>query len=537
MRSPRKVYIERVRALCLQDDSERYFDLACQVRVYRRGTDGSPEPSEWLENVYGGRYDALLGRYTGESVPVEKVAEVSIHTGQRKFFEFLNPESFLGIGKTEVRRVLGLGAQGGGKTMGIVKIAQCLCALRPNSLGGIVAPTRDRLDIIWAKFLEVVEPLGWIKGDPRPGKKEITLKNNTTVKFVAAKRSSNKTGSPIAGRDWHWAVEDEQQNIDADSLREVDARGRITPNYRVYSSATNDPIHEFQIRVQEYEANPERRIVRFDGFENCFTPLEHWESLRRNWSAADFDRYIRCLDIPQAGRVYPEFSYAESMGVPQTADITGSLTGARYETAFPWVVGFDPGILVSASVICKAYSGLGRDERSWFVHDEITTRDKTTEWHAQDLQKWFRDRGVDHTNEVLVLMDPHENKEADRSDLLIMRAAGFNTFRSNGGVKIERRHRISMMNALLRDATGRRRLFLFKNSMGVPQPNKLAESLGHLMYRANGEIEMQHKTASNLAHWSDALGYALFPFEHFRGGYKPVTPTIVPKRNPWASRS
>lgn len=516
MRSPRKVYIEKIKALCLEDDGDRYSYIACQVRVYRRGTDGQPEPAEWLPDLYGGRYDALLGRYTDEDVPDDKIGEVSIHEGQRPFFQYIDPWCELPI---KIRRVMGLGAPGGGKTLGILKVAQVLSALRPNSNGGVIAPTRDRLDIVWVKFLELVEPLGWVKSI-KPGSREILLKNNTRIKFVAAKRSSDKVGSPIAGRDFHWAVEDEQQNIDDASLREVDARGRITPDYRVYSSATNEPLHEFQMRVQAYESNPEYKVLRYSGFDNCFTPIEHWEALKRNWNASDFDRYVRCLDVPQEGRVYPEFSYKESTGALDGNDATAAVTRERYQTPYQWVVGFDPGILVTASVILKIAGGNTKDDRTWWALDEITTRDKTSEWHAADLGKWFRERGV-NLSDVIVLMDPHENKESDRSDLLILRAAGFNCFKSNGGERIERRHRISMVNALLRDAAGKRRLLLANNKSGTPQANKLAESLGHLMYRANGEIEMQHKTASNLAHWSDALGYALFPFERYRGGYAP----------------
>lgn len=439
------------------------------------------------------------------------VKEVTIHEGQEEFFKALHS-------RPPKRRVLGLGAPGGGKSLGILKIAQVLSAWRPMSIGGIVAPTRDRVDVVWGKFLEILEPLGWIQ-DIQKGAREIVLKNKTKIKFVAAKRSSEQIGSPIAGKDWHWAVEDEQQNIDDASLREVDARGRVTKHYRVFSSATNEPIHEFQMRVQAYDANPEYAVSRYSGYANCFTPLEHWEALKRNWSADDFDRIINCKDVPKEGRVYPEFSYSESAcDLPRTLDITGALTQARYQTAYQWVIGFDPGILVSASVVLKAYQGTGRDERLWVVHDEVTTRDKTTEWHAQELLRWLRDHGAS-PNDAIVLMDPHENKESDRSDYLLMRQAGFQCFKSNGGQTIDRRHRISMMNALLKDATQRRRLKLLKGASGVPIANKLAEGLGHLMYRPNGEIEMHHKTAANLAHWPDAIGYGLYPFEHFRGGY------------------
>lgn len=507
MRSPRKVYIERIHSLCVSDDADRFVDFACQVRLYKRDENGDPTPDYWLPTVYGGRFDVLTGRYTGERVPLEHVAEVSIHKGQLPLFNEL---------RSTKRYVLGLGAPGGGKSLGIAKIAQCLIALRPMSNGGIVAPTRDRLEVIWDKFLEILEPIGWIS-QVLPGKRIIKLRNGTKLKFVAAKKSSSKTGSPIAGKDWHWAIVDEQQNVDDEAMREVDARGRITKDFRIFSSATNEPIHEFQMRVRRYEASEAHVVIRFSGYDNCFTPLEHWEAAKANWNPDDFDRYIRCLDVPQEGRVYPEFSYTDSCSaLPARTDITTSVTAKRYDGSYKYIIGFDPGVICTASVILKAFSGERQDERLWMVMGEVTTRDKGTEWHAQELVKWLREHGSG-PHEVLVLQDPHENKEADRSDLLVMRQAGFTVFLSNGG-PIERRHRISMVNALLMDVNRRRRLKLLNSSAGVPLANKLAESLGNLMYK-NGEIDMAHKTKYNLAHWSDALGYALFPFEQFRGGY------------------
>lgn len=476
--------------------------------MYKRGPDGQPLADELLDETFGGIYDSLSLSVVGP-LPHGAWPEVSIHEGQLPLFRAIG---------SKARRVLGLGSPGGGKSLGIAKVGQCLAAERPNSLGGFVAPTRDRLDILWTKFLALVEPIGWVK-EIRNGDMEILLWNGTLCQFKAAKKQSAATGSPIAGKDWHWCVEDEQQHISDDDLREVDARGRINKFYQVFSSATNEPLHEFQMRVQEYEANPEKKVIRFRGLENCWTPLEHWEALKRNWSADDYARIIDCLDVPREGRVYPQFTYAECTApIPaSTTDVTEWITEQAFRQAFKYVVGFDPGVICTASVILKAYGT--RQERKWFVLDEVTTRDASTEWHALDLKKWFDARGIS-LDDVLVLGDPHVNKEADRSDFISMKAGGFASARpSNGGNQISRRHRLSMVNALLRDAAKRRRLFLAASESGPAKAYKTAESLGHLMYTATGDIDTKHKTAANIAHWSDALGIGLYPFEKMRGAY------------------
>jgi hypothetical protein len=119
-----------------------------------------------------------------------------------------------------------------------------------------------------------------------------------------------------------------------------------------------------------------------------------------------------------------------------------------------------------------------------------------------------------------------------------MRAAGFTTKWSNGGEQIEIKHRVSMVNALLKDATDRRRLFLAPSQTGAAQAAKLSECLGSLMWGANGIIDYRGKTKYNLAHWGDALGYALFPFEKFRGGFKaPIESVSSTAPSAWRKRA
>lgn len=523
MRSPRLGLIERLRAQV--DETRRFIDCGARPRLYDRGPDGRPVPVRWLPRLYGGVYDSFAAAYVPGRRPA-KVIELKVHRGQLQLFELL--------GSSGPRRVLGLGAPGGGKSMGIVAVAIALALRHPNGIGGVVAPTGQRLEVVWRKVLELLEPAQVIRA-VRVSTRDLVLANGTTIQFRAAARRSDTYGSPIAGHDWQWAVEDEQQNIDDDSCREVDARGRIARHYQVFSSATNDPRHEFQTRLQEYEANPEKRVVRFAGPDNCFTPLEHWEALRRNWSAADYERLVNCVEVPREGRVYPTFSYRESTrALPTAGDVTPQVTAEKFQVAAHYVVGWDPGVVASASVILKAFRLRPHlPELTWFVVDEVTTRDATTEFHARDLAEWFQRRGV-QLRHVLVVGDPHENKEADRSDYHVMQAAGFATKRANGGAKIERKHRLSMVNALLCDAAGERRLFLAAGPTGPACATKTAECFGHLMYTPSGDIDMRHKTYLNLAHWGDAVGYGVFPWERIRGAAP--TPREAPVVPMWGRR-
>ena len=515
MRSPRRTIIETVHGLVSDDD--RYVDCAVRVRVYRRDAAGQAQAQELLPRAYGGVYDRFQARYATDRRPA-KVTEIKVHGGQLPVLD--------SIGKKGLRRVLALGAPGGGKTMAVVVTAIILAVRQPNSMGGVLAPTRDRAEWVFHKMLGILAPAGLVVGEPSDRKLEIQLVNGTKILFRGAARRSETSGSTIAGRDWHWAVEDEQQDIADADLLEVDFRGRVNPDYQVFSSATNAARHEFQMRLQKYQTQTDRhQVVRFTGYDNAFTSLEHWDALKSTMSPEDFDRYVYCKAVPREGRVFPAFDYmGNTAPMPSMRDdITPRLTQAKFATAYDYVIGWDPGVIVSASVIMKAYAAPGVDERQWFVLDEVTTRDATTEHHARDLHSWLMRRGIQQ-GQCLVIGDPHENKETDRSDYLQMQAAGFVTKRSNSGQMIERKHRIAMTNALLKDANGRIRLYLAAGEAGPARAAKTAECFGQLMYAPNGEIDYRHKTYLNKAHWGEAVGYGLFPFEKFRGGFKARVP-------------
>jgi hypothetical protein len=506
MRSPKRVYVERIRAGARSADSERFVDIGARVRVYRRGPDGNASPAELLPRVYGGRYDKLTKRYVG---PPENVSEIAIHSGQVPLVEAIG---------TDLRHVVGIGPPGGGKTEGNVSVAVLLGLRRCNAIVGMVVPVADARKILWDKLTNRLAPLGWID-DVRVADGEMRLVNGTLYQFRATAKQTSTSKSPIAGLDWHYAVPDEEAYMDDDAIREIDARGRINKHYQIFSSATNEPIHTWQMRLARYKANPRSKIVRYAGPDNCFTSLEHWESLKDTWSDEEYRRYILCEDVPREGRVFPAFSYEENTRPlpPVSTDATMRVCYEQWRLrGIEYVIGWDPGVVASASIVLKAY-GAGPEERQWFVIDEITTRDATTEHHARDIHAWLGKRGI-RQDQVIIIGDPHENKETDRSDYLQMQAAGFLVKRANGGQRIEIKHRVSMTNALLKDANGRRRLFLAQSEVGPPKAQKLAQCFGQLMYTHLGLIDTHHKTYLNLAHWGDALGYGLFQFERFRGG-------------------
>lgn len=513
MRSPRKVYAEEIRRL--GDASTRYVDMTARVRVYRRDRGGKAAPAELLPDVYGGVWDRWSSTYTELGEPVE----LKVHPGQVRLLEAFD--------QAARRRTMALGSQGGGKTEGIVCVAVLMALWHPGKIGGVVAPNRGRVETVWDKFVKSIPPEWVAREQPKPGGGTITLANGSILQFYGAKRQGRKGGSSFAGKDWWWAVEDEQQDMDQHTLEEVDARGRINENFQVFSSATNEPYGEFQRRVKEYEANPAYGVCRFTGPENAFTPLKFWEDLKANWDPESYRRKILCEDVPTEGRVYGAFSMSENVKqrpaspqVGRSSDITAEVTNSKYQEQYDYVVGTDFGLRTTCSVILKAFRSPGSwasIDRQWWVIDEIIAEQKTTDWHAAQLLEWFKG---DASKFVAITGQDSNSTDPDRSNFVLFKRKNINIVRAAYGRKLAVAHRYSMINALLHAADGKRRLFVDCDGSGRARAKKTVDSFLELRLNASDRAETYGKGTKggeDMTHYTDAVGYALFPFESLRG--------------------
>lgn len=537
MRSPRKVYGEKIRQR--GDEHTRFVDLTCRVRLYRRPPGASSAvASELLPEVYGGVWDTWERRYVRHG---DTPYEFAIHPGQARLLESFDTPT--------VRRTLALGSQGGGKTEGIIIAAVLLAVWHAGRPGGVVAPTRQRLKVVWKKFLKTIPP--WWVLAIRPGDMEIELVTGSVIQFFAAKRQSKEGGSPFAGNDWHWAVEDEQQDIDDDSLKEVDARGRINPHFQIFSSATNESYGEFTRRLKEYHTNPLFRVCKMTGPDNSFVDPLHWESLRGTWDPDTYRRKILCEEFPMDGRVYPAFEMGQNVKpVPITPqignspDITWRLTKQKFDIPYQYIVGVDFGMRVTASVILKAYrppqsvTWTG-DDRQWWVIDEVVTEHHTTDWHANALLYWFEKRGLGPDSFVCFTGTDSNSTNPERSDFVLFKRRQINIMRATYGKRLPVVHRYSMVNALLHAADGKRRLHVACDEAGRVAAKKVIDSFEGLRLNASDKAETfgkGTKGGEDLTHYTDAIGYALFPFESFRGQSPPPLSTEDETNGPRATR-
>jgi hypothetical protein len=201
------------------------------------------------------------------------------------------------------------------------------------------------------------------------------------------------------------------------------------------------------------------------------------------------------------------------------------------------LIGHDPGKRQHVSMFLKAYRFRGDRLIRWFVVDEVTTDDATIEKHVAEVMERVRkvwrcnlksslDGRLDpYAPQALVRIDPHTRSGDDhpgrdlyavwRNAGLVARAAAYNPGTSDPAT-IKRESRFDMMNTLLCDVNGERRLLVACDDQGSYRAQKLVKALESMERDAAGKGEADKKDGNDLSHWPAAVGYALWQIEHPR---------------------
>lgn len=477
-----------------------------QLRVWRRGTDGTAQPAELLPRIYGGLYDSLLRKYVPNAKPGPgEVHEIPVHPGQLPLV--LHPGGKL--------RVMAFGGPGSGKTRAVViwLVLQALCS--PNRAYGNVGATGERKLRLWEAHHEVV-PKTWVTYESEHDG-EIQWANGVRHDFRAGKEPSAAIGTPIQGVTWWRAVIDETQNVSNRAQRDVDERGRSAGrHYMVMETATNvDDLPHFTVRREEYKKSKNKEILRLDPMENPWVDLGYWELIREGYTDREWAQRILSLDLEADSRVYYAFSFDVHVRPRPTrrdreyVEVTAEVTAARTE-AKPCIGGVDFGRLVNAAELVRAYRHIPTGQIHWWVTGEITGGFKTgTEGFAAQLR-----RHVGDIDRVVAYVDPHTNtKDQDRSDIAIFRAAGIETHPA-GAPPIRVKHRVAMLNLLFD------KCLLFIDTVGgtaAAVAPRLVQSLLTMQIDEEGNPEGMRKDVKDPSHWPAALAYGLYPWNRMRG--------------------
>ena len=413
---------------------------------------------------------------------------------------------------------------------------------------GLTAPITRRMEHV-RKAIRKLWPAHWYALHETKG--EYRFRAGPTVVLASAHTSRRDEGSPIQGANWVAHGGDELQDH-FDKEADIQARGRDAREhpYKRLNTSTAKDLPEWRNFRTTVENSPKQwKFVRVLGMDNPLISPAHWHNLKHGgqYTEREWNRRVLALDVGPEAQLYYSWARREKDDSPGNlrpiplgaVDVTAEVLApyASPGERLTVLVGHDPGKRQHVSEFLKAYRFPGKDTRPrWFVVDEITTPDATLEthvravidrsrsaWHAQVLDR--RNQLDPTSGRLLVRADPHTRSGDDhpgadaytiwRAHGVKIRAASYRANSAEPGV-IKRDSRFEMMNTLLCDVNGVRRLFVACDDKGTAAAPMLVKALESMERDATGKGEHEKKNADDLSHWPAAVGYALWQIEHPR---------------------
>ena len=514
---------------------ERYVDMGVALRVVVADPAGEVRLGDrrlrvLREHRFGGMIDTKPGeiRFIGPSLrPVvwhcsEDQEQILLHADAARPAQLV------------------YGSEGAGKTT-VLAMWHVLTGVLPHvgegREGGQTAPTERRLDSLLSE-MRGLYPRSWYKF--KTARKVLEFADGTAIRLVSTHKQSTAQGSPLQSFNWSWAGEDEGQDSTAEhdnvTARLREARGGASRAPRLMTATAKDETAWRNAR-DKLEASGLWARRTLLGTRSPFIDPDHWVAMERSMSEREYRRRVLAADVGPERMLYP--SYEREKTLVRRAEL-GWIDVTKNELR-PWganfaaLVGHDPGTLFDVSLVLKAFLFHPRQVRpNWVVIGEITTEQSTTELHVVKLLELAR---LDNMNlldrmgkqivdgdRMLVRADPYGNTDMrpDRTVYTVFRNAGITIHPaaySEEGTKpgrIPREGGIDLVNTLLCNAAGERRLYIAIDELGQPVAPRLVKSLEASERDAGGRAETQRKDRFDLSHWAAALRYALWAVERPR---------------------
>lgn len=549
---------------------DRFVDISVLLRTVVQdpnGTEylpGKPKLRIVKEQVYGGIVDTKLATPQIISTNPDELCPVIWYCSAEQ-------EPIVLHGDDVPLGQLVYGSEGAGKTTTLVMwlYFRWLELLGGKHQIGISAPIETRVDVVFGEFAKMW-PSDWYSHHVNDGIS--TLVDGTTLRFASTTQKSAAQGSRWQGFNLAAHAGDEFQ----DSLNvaeDIEMRGRSAPNgkYKRITTATakdSPDWREFRDRMLEAkDENGEPQWIKrvLLGERSPFVPASFWIKRRSSLSPREAKRRLDAMDVPPERATYPAWDRQKNLiHVPEigwqdiTAQELARFTGPNRVV----LVGHDPGTLVDVSLFLKEYRISVAEARRigapvvsrrsdgtiidgagpppiWIVHDEVNTYEDSTDAHILAVLKLVRERW--HCN----LLDRKTGRVSDGSPQIFVRAdpAGENDNRTDISVYTQWRNHgvdirpatysktnpmkhgrvpkdpgIEMVNALLCNSYGERRLFVALKPDGTPAAPKLVAAIETSERDLAGKAETQLKRKGDVSHWPAALRYELWMIERPRLG-------------------
>lgn len=411
--------------------------------------------------------------------------------------------------------------------------------------GGQTAPTLGRLGLVKMEMLQAFAP-NWGRYAARDDFEGFEMCDGTRIRFRYSHAQSKAKGTPIQGFNWSWCGRDEMQD-QVEAHADIEARGRSAKHAKYYqlgtATAKDDPEWRTLRDTLEKSGRWLRRTLL--GERSPFVSPDHWERMKSTMSLREYKRRVLAMDLPPETATYPEWSRETNLITVQDLGWT-NVTRNELRPQGPnytMLVGHDPGLTIDVSLFLRAYVR-SRDEQRyyagavrpfWVVLGELNTEQSTTEHHIKKLLERVRDewqlnlvdrqgRVTSEVNQILVRADPAGNTDTrtDKSVYTQFSNAGIrikpavHNAEGTGHGRVPREPGVELVNTLLCNAAGERRLFVARKADGSPAAPKLVTALESSERDANGQAENGRKGKGDVTHWPAALRYALWAIERPR---------------------
>lgn len=520
---------------------ERFVDVSADIWIVRADPNG--------EELIPGRRFRVVDRKSFGGVVDTKAARPHVVPGRpRRPVRWLCSEDQWPIVRHADEMPLGqivIGSEGAGKTTcGVLwTYLRWMENLGEFREGGITAPTETRLGLV-LRELFLSFPAQWYRFQSSTG--IVTLCDGTRLRAVSTYQQSESQGSRIQGFNWSWCFRDEAQ----DQVRvheDIEARGRSARNgrYKQLGTATAKDDANWRTLRDRLELSGTWQRKTLLGTRSPFVDQSHWERMQSTMSTREYKRRVLAMDLPPETAVYPEWNRETNLILPQDlgwTDVTRhELRGAGPN--YTMLVGHDPGLTVDVSLFLRAYVK-ARDSQSyyagrlkpfWVVLGEINTEQSTTEHHITKLLERVRDewqlnlmdrhgRVTSEVNQILVRADPAGNSD-NRTDKTVytqfvnagirIKPAAYSAD-GNAHGRVPREAGVELVNTLICNAAGERRLFVARKPDGSPAAPKLVAALESSERDDSGKAEAGKKGKGDQTHWPAALRYALWAIERPR---------------------
>lgn len=437
------------------------------------------------------------------------------------------------------------GSEGAGKTVALAMWIYCrvLEHCGHDREIGVTAPVFPRLGHV-KKAIATLWDARWYRWKERD--QSYRFRAGPLVQLVSAHQQSEDAGSPIQGANWVACASDELQDHH-DREADIVARGRSAPGgiYKRLCTSTFKDSTEWRNFRDTASKAPDWRVVKLLGLDSPFVWPRHWERFKANGiTLREYQRRVLAMDVGPEAQLYHCFARTVDGAPGNIRPIPLGAVDVTAEALAPYLpnagllIGHDPGKRQHVSMFLKAYRFRGDRVIRWFVVDEVTTPDATLGAHIVEVTKHVREawhcnaldwkgRPDPESPSVLVRIDPHTRSgdaHPGQDFYTLWRKAGFVAKaaaykpESTDPAVIKKESRFEMMNTLLCDVNGERRLFVACDDTGKQAAPRLVKAFESMERNEANEGETEKKNEDDLSHWPAAVGYALWQIERPRTG-------------------